>query len=83
MTATRSPHFRYPLMLQFSHMDTNEERHVRLEQKIDAIYASAEKTRKYILIMLIGTVVMFVLPLIMAGFMIPFMMSTLGGVYGV
>lgn len=63
-------------------MDTNDERHVRLEQKIDAISTSVEKTRKYVLIMLIGTVVMFILPLIMGGLMIPFLMSTLGGVYG-
>lgn len=43
----------------------------RLEQKIDAIYASVEKTRVYFKWTLIGTVVAFVLPLLGALFVIP------------
>lgn len=62
-------------------METIEERLTRLEAKLDATHTSAEKTRKYVLIMLIGTVLMFVLPLIMALVMLPFMLSTIGSVY--
>ncbi|MFT7557621.1 MAG: TRAP-type mannitol/chloroaromatic compound transport system permease small subunit [Planctomycetota bacterium] len=39
--------------------------------KIDAIYKSVEKTRKYFLVTLWGTVIMFVLPLIALAFVIP------------
>lgn len=41
------------------------------EKKIDAIYISVEKTRKYILWTVIATVVMFVLPLIGLVLLIP------------
>lgn len=47
-----------------------------LNQKIDAVYVSAEKTRKYFLWTLVATVVTFVLPLIAMLFAIPWMMST-------
>ena len=54
-----------------------------LEKKIDAVYVSAEKTRKYFLAVLIVTVVTFVLPLIGLLFAIPQFISmyssTLGG----
>lgn len=39
--------------------------------KIDAIYISVEKTRKYFLIILWATVIMFVLPMIGLVFIIP------------
>jgi hypothetical protein len=39
--------------------------------KIDAIYVSVEKTRKYFLIILWATVIMFVLPMIGLVFIIP------------
>lgn len=42
-----------------------------LEQKIDAIYVSVERTRKYILASLIVTVALIVLPLIGLVFAIP------------
>ena len=42
-----------------------------LEQKIDAVYASAEKTRKYILSMVVITIVTFVLPLLLMMIAIP------------
>ncbi len=64
-------------------METIEERLTRLESKIDATYASSEKSRKYLLSILIGSVLMVVLPLILAALMIPFLMSTLGSVYGI
>lgn len=47
-----------------------------LEQKIDAVYQSAEKTRKYFLYTLIATVVVFVLPLIGLMFALPSFFST-------
>ena len=50
-----------------------------LERKIDAIYGSAEKTRKYFLWTLIAAVVTFVLPLIALAFVIPTYLSILTG----
>jgi len=52
------------------------------EQKINAIYISVEKTRKYFLWMLIATVVMFVLPLIGLIFIIPWFLNTMSSAYG-
>lgn len=49
-----------------------------LEAKVDAVYKSAEKTRKYILWTVIGSVVLFVLPLIGLIFVIPQFLSALG-----
>lgn len=46
-----------------------------LEQKIDAIYASTEKTRKYFLAVLIVTAIAFVLPLLGLFFAIPSFLS--------
>lgn len=63
------------------HMNPQEEQLARMEQKIDAIKASAEKTRKYVLIMLIGTAAMALLPLLFGAIMLPYLTSTLGGVY--
>jgi len=48
-----------------------------LEQKIDAIYTSVEKTRKYFLAVLIVSIVAFVLPLIGLVFAVPSFLSTL------
>ncbi len=48
----------------------------RIEQKVDAAYASAEKTRKYFLAVLIISAVAFVLPLLGLLFAIPSMLST-------
>ena len=47
-----------------------------LETKIDSVYISVEKTRKYILIVTIATVVAFVLPLILLAFAIPSFLNT-------
>lgn len=52
-----------------------------LEQKIDAVYVSAEKTRKYFLAVIIISVIAFVLPLIGLVFAIPTFLSTLSS-YG-
>ncbi len=45
--------------------------HERLEAKIDAIYESVEKTRKYFLFVMWATIAMVVLPLIGLIFAIP------------
>ena len=48
-----------------------ENQPITLEQKIDQIYVSVEKTRKYFLWTMIITIVLFVLPLIGLLFVIP------------
>ena len=52
------------------------------EKKIEAIYVSVEKTRKYFLWTLIVSVGVVVLPLIVLMFAIPFFLSTLSTAYG-
>jgi hypothetical protein len=47
-----------------------------LEKKIDAVYVSAEKTRKYFMWTAIVTFVAFVLPLIGLAFAIPSFISS-------
>jgi len=52
-------------------------------QKIDAVFASVEKTRKYLLISMWITIIMLVLPLIIGAFVIPaFINSYLGSLEG-
>jgi len=53
-----------------------------LEAKIDAIYISAEKTRKYFLWTMIGGIATFVLPLIGLALVIPYYVSLLKGSIG-
>ena len=48
------------------------------EKKLDAIYRSVERTRKYFLWTLIITIVLIVLPLLGLFFIIPKFLSTLG-----
>lgn len=54
------------------------------QKKIDAIYMTMEKIKKYMQWTLIGTLVFFVLPLIAMLFIIPFAISSytsmLGGI---
>lgn len=52
-----------------------------LEKKIDATYASAEKTRKYILWYVIGTVITIVLPIIGLIFVIPWFLKVMSSAY--
>lgn len=67
-------------MLYTERMDTEtSQRMAQLEQKIDAIYASVEKTRKYFQWTLIITVALFVLPLIGLAFAIPAFMANYVG----
>ena len=60
-------------------MDEVLKKLAELETKVDAIYKSAEKTRKYFLWTLIISVVLFVLPLIALVFVIPQFLDAIGG----
>lgn len=53
-----------------------------LDSKLNAIYTSVEKTRKYFLMTMIVSVVMFVLPLIALAFVVPMFLGTLTTSYG-
>ena len=53
------------------------------DEKLELIYQSVEKTRKYFLWTLIATVVTFVLPLVGLMFAMPFFMDTLLNAYGI
>ena len=53
-----------------------------LEQKIDAVYVSAEKTRKYLLTIIFVSVIAFALPLIGLFFAIPSFLSSYGDISG-
>jgi hypothetical protein len=55
---------------------TIEQRISELESKIDRVYISTEKTRKYFLAMIWITVIGFVLPLIGLVYALPSAMST-------
>lgn len=46
------------------------------EAKIDAIYASVEKTRKYFLINMWVTIIMFVLPLVLLVIVVPMVIGS-------
>lgn len=52
------------------------------DEKLDRIYVSVEKTRKYFLWTLIATAVAFILPLIGLVFAIPFFLNSLSTAYG-
>ena len=64
-------------------MENLEERLNKIEDKIDAVFLFVEKTRKYILASLIITLVMIGLPVILAAFVIPTVIDTLSGIYGI
>lgn len=52
------------------------------EKKINAIYISVEKTRKYFLWTLVLSLVFFLLPLVGILFAIPFFLNSLSTAYG-
>jgi hypothetical protein len=52
------------------------------ENKINAIYISVEKTRRYFLWTLIATIVAFVLPLLGIVLVIPWFLKTMSAAYG-
>lgn len=51
-------------------------------EKIDAIYESVEKTRKYFLIIMWSTVAMIVIPGILLAFAIPAFINSYAGLSG-
>ncbi len=53
-----------------------------LDGKLNDIYRSVERTRKYFLWTMIGSILVFVLPLIGLLFVLPSAMSSLTGDYG-
>jgi hypothetical protein len=53
------------------------------DKKLDAIYVSVEKTRKYFQWTLIATIVMFVLPLIGIAAIIPWFINTMLSAYSI
>ena len=55
---------------------TPEEKITALEKKLDAVYVSVEKTRKYLQITMWVTIVVFVLPLVGLFFAIPAFIAT-------
>ncbi len=57
------------------------DRLARLEERTEAIFASAEKTRKYLKAAFYVTVITVVLPLLGVLLLVPYLMRTLGA-YG-
>ena len=55
---------------------------IELEKKIDAIYVSVEKTRKYFFWTMVASLVLFVLPLIGLMFAVPAFISNYSGLTG-
>lgn len=52
------------------------------EEKIDQIYKSVEKTRKYFLWTLLATIIMFVLPILGIIVIIPWFIGVMSSAYG-
>lgn len=63
-------------------MDNIENRLKAIEEKVDKVFISAEKTRKYFLWILVLTVVAFVLPLLGMIIAIPKFLETYNSVSG-
>lgn len=59
--------------------EATQKRLTALETRIEQIYISVEKTRKYFLWIMWGTIVMFVLPLIGLVIVIPIFISSYAG----
>jgi len=52
------------------------------DEKLDRIYVSVEKTRKYFLWTMISTGVMFIVPLVGLAIVIPSLLQSLSSIYG-
>ncbi len=67
-------------VLTFLYMEPNiEARLTAQEQKLEQIWQSVEKTRKYFLVTMWTTIILFVLPLVATMFVVPmFINSYLG-----
>lgn len=59
-----------------------EERITQLEQKLDAIYVSTEKTRKYLLIIMWSSLAMIVAPLLIAAVIGPIIIASFNATLG-
>lgn len=61
------------------HMDPHsiEEQFAEQQQKLERIYASVEKTRKYFLWSLVAQLLFFFIPLIGLIFVVPFFLATM------
>lgn len=55
----------------------------QLEQKVEETRVLAQKTWKLFFWMMVGTVLMFVLPLIALAFVIPYFLKTLNSTLGI
>jgi hypothetical protein len=64
-------------------MEIQESDIARLEKKIDAVYASVEKVRKYAQVMVIVTIVTILLPILIGALIVPTLMSTVGSMYAI
>lgn len=53
-----------------------------IEKKVDAAYAAADKARKYLLVIVVVTLVAFVLPLVGLVFAVPSFLSTYSDMSG-
>jgi len=60
-----------------------ERRMDEMEKKLDAVYASSEKMRKFFLWTVIASIAVFVLPLIGLLFAIPAFLSTYSSIGGI
>lgn len=58
------------------------ERLTQLEQKLDAIYVSTEKTRKYLLIIMWSSIAMIVAPLLIAAVVGPIIIASFTSTLG-
>lgn len=54
-----------------------------LDEKIEKIYVSVEKTRKYFQWTLITTLIFFILPLIVIAVILPSLINNISSLYGV
>jgi len=52
------------------------------DEKLDRIYVSVERTRKYFLWTMISTGVMFIVPLVGLAIVIPYFLHSLSSIYG-
>jgi hypothetical protein len=64
-------------------METELKQLIEIQQKkIDEIYISVEKTRKYLYWTMIATIIFFILPLLAMIFIIPMIMSSYASMIG-
>lgn len=62
-------------------MEPQQQNLSQIEERLASIEVEIRKTKKYVLIMLIGTIAMALLPVILGVVMVPMLMSTVGSMY--